>query len=167
MASAAAKMAPQDPHEYVLRRYEERIAYYWKTSRHNKRLYKTTRYLTVVLGALVTLTSSLAAADFIKSSQALSVGFAVATPLMAAVLAMVGGVTQAFQWGAAWSDGVITAHRLERERNRIAVATPGAIDAAKELKRLDDLVLAETEGFFARLFGSGGPEKTHAPGEGA
>jgi hypothetical protein len=39
-------------------------------------------------------------------------------------MAIVSGITQTFQWGAAWSDMVITASRLEKERDRIAVTPP-------------------------------------------
>ena len=154
-----------DAQRLVLKRYDERIAYYWKASEYNKRSYKTIRYLTVVLGALVTLIASLSAANFIQTTKWVATTFAVLTPVLAACLAIVGGISQAFQWGAAWSDMVITATRLERERDRIAVSAPGDIDAVKEMAVLDDLVLTETQGFFQRLFGSGGPAKsaTSAP----
>jgi len=75
-------------------------------------------------------------------------------------MAIVGGVSQSFQWEAAWSDMVITASRMEKERDRIAVTPSEQIDAVNELALLDDLVLNETQGFFQRLFGSGGPSKS-------
>jgi hypothetical protein len=149
-----------DTGKHVLDLYDQRIAYYWKASQHNKCSYKSTRYLLIVLGAIVTLISSLSSADFIKASAILTVTFAVLTPLLAAGMAIVGGVSQAFQWGAAWSDMVITATRLEKERDRIAVTPPSQLDPVKEVAQLDDLVLTETQGFFQRLFGSGGPEKS-------
>jgi hypothetical protein len=62
--------------------------------------------------------------------------------------------------GAAWSDQVITATRLEKERDRIAVTSASQLDPIKELGMLDDTILAETQGFFQRLFGSGGPVKS-------
>ena len=80
--------------------------------------------------------------------------------VFAAMMAIVAGISQAFQWGAAWSDMVITATRLEKERDRIAVTPPQQLDPAKEMGVLDDLVLVETQGFFQRLLGSGGPGKT-------
>lgn len=144
----------------VLDRYEERIAYYWKTSQYNKRSYKGTRYLLIALGAIVTLISSLASASFVKGT--LAIAFAVLTPILAATMAIVTGVSQAFQWGAAWSDMVITATRLEKERDRIAVTPPDQFDAVKEMTLLDELVLAETQVFFQRLFGSGGQAKSQA-----
>lgn len=149
-----------DTQKHVLDRYDESIAYYRNASKYNKRSYKATRYLMILLGALVTMISSLSSADFIKASSGLTVTFAVLTPLLAASMAIIGGISQSFQWGAAWSDMVITATRLEKERDRIAVTPHDQVDAIKELALLDELVLNETEGFFQRLFGSGGPGKS-------
>jgi len=157
--TATAPVRPESQ-KLVLDRYDERITYYWKASQYNKRSYKGTRYLLIALGAVVTLISSLASASFIKGG--LAVAFAVLTPTLAAGMAIVSGVSQAFQWGAAWSDMVIAATRLERERDRIAVTPPDQLDAVKEMALLDDLVLAETQGFFQRLFGSGGSAKSEA-----
>ncbi len=159
MSSQATALAASDARQVVLRRYQECIQYYWNSSRYNKRSYKATRYLTVLLGALVTLISSLQSADFIKASKGAAVTFAIATPLLAALMAVVGGISQAFQWGAAWSDQVITATRLEQQRDRISVLPEPEFDPVKELALLDDLVLNETQGFFQRIFGSGGPGK--------
>jgi hypothetical protein len=55
---------------------------------------------------------------------------------------------------------VITATRLEGERDRIAITPLSQIDPIKEMVQLDSTVLAETQGFFQRLFGSGGPVKS-------
>ncbi len=161
MASGqATAMAPEpDARDFILKRYQERINYYWGASKYNKRSYKLTRYLTVILGALVTLISSMSSADFVKGVKWVAVSFAVLTPLFAALMAIVGGFSQAFQWGAAWSDMVITATRLEKERDRIAVTPPAQLDPVKEMALLDDAVLTETQGFFQRLFGTGGPAK--------
>jgi hypothetical protein len=154
-----------DARKRVLDRYQERIAYYWKASRENQRAYKTTRYLTVVLGAVVTLLSSLSSAHFIRGTW-MEIGFEILTPLFAASLVVVGGFSQNFQWGAAWSDMVIAAERLETQRDRIYVTPPGELDAAQELAYLDEMVMDETEGFFQRLFGSTGAAKTPCGGEG-
>jgi hypothetical protein len=150
-----------DAQKRVLDRYNECIAYYWKTARYNKRSYKGTRYLLVVLGAVVTLISSLSSASFIKGGR-LEVTFAVLTPLLAATMAIVSGVSQAFQWGAAWSDLVITATRLEKERDRVAVTPLDQVDPINEMALLHDLVLVETQGFFQRLFGPGPQSKPQA-----
>ncbi|HWE52507.1 MAG TPA: SLATT domain-containing protein [Bryobacteraceae bacterium] len=143
----------RDARAQVLGRYEQRIAYYWKVSRRNSQAYKRTRYLLTILGALLTLISSLSSANFVTGG--LAVAFAVLTPLLASGMAMIGGVSQAFQWGGAWSDSVVTAMRLEKERDRVAVTPSGDVDAVREMALIDDLVLAETQGFFQRLFGSG------------
>jgi hypothetical protein len=160
--SQATTTAPTrvEAQKLVLDRYDERIAYYWKASQYNKRSYKGTRYLLIALGAVVTLISSLSSASFIKGP--LAVAFAVLTPVLAATMAIVSGVSQSFQWGAAWSDMVVTATRLEKERDRIAVTPPDQFDPVKEMALLDDLVLAETQGFFQRLFGSGAQTKSQA-----
>jgi hypothetical protein len=139
----------------VLERYDARIQYYWKASQYNKRSYKYTRYLLIILGALVTLVASLSSANTFKGI--LGSAMTVLTPLLAAFMAIVSGISQAFQWGAAWSDQVITATRLERERDRIAVTPASQLDPVKEMLTLDDAILSETQGFFQRLFGSGGP----------
>jgi hypothetical protein len=141
----------------VLQRYDARIQYYWKSSQYNKRSYKYTRYLLIILGALVTLVASLSSAKTFPGI--LGSTMAVLTPLLAACMAIVSGISQAFQWGAAWSDQVITATRLEKDRNRIAVTPASQLDPVKEMQNLDDAVLSETQGFFQRLFGSGGPPK--------
>jgi hypothetical protein len=61
--------------------------------------------------------------------------------------------------GGAWSDMVIAASRLEKELDRIAVAPLASLDPIKDLSLLDDLVIAETQGFFQRLFGTRKPSK--------
>jgi hypothetical protein len=131
----------------LLDRYQERIQYYSKASQNNKRAYKTARYLTVVLGALVTLLASLSSAYFIRGTW-LETGFDVLTPLLAAGLAIVGSFSQSFQWGAAWSDMAIAAERLESERSRISATPPGQVDEVRELALLNEIVLDETRTFF-------------------
>jgi hypothetical protein len=154
-----------DARQRVLDRYGERIAYYEKASQGNRRAYKTARYLTVVLGAVVTLLSSLSSAYFVRGTW-LETGLDLMTPLLAAGLVIVGGFSQNFQWGAAWSDMVIAAERLETERNRIAAALPGQIDAVKETALLDEMVMTESKVFFQRLFGSAAAAKPASGGEG-
>jgi hypothetical protein len=162
--ATAPALDAMDARKRVLDRYEERIGYYWKASQYNKRLYKTVRYLLILLGALVTLISSMSAASFIKGTTATV--FAILTPVLAASMAIISGVSQAFQWGGAWSDMAITATRLEAERDRILVTPADQLDALKEMALLDDLVLRETQGFFQRLFGSGGTAKAGARTDG-
>ena len=136
----------------LLERYQERIQYYSKASQHNRRAYKTARYLTVVLGALVTVLASLSSAYFVRGTW-VETGLNVLTPLLAAGLTIVGGFSQNFQWGAAWSGMRIAAERLETERDRISITPPGEIDAVRELALLNGMVLDETRGFFQRLVG--------------
>jgi len=135
----------------LLDRYQERIRYYSKASQNNRRAYKTARYLTVTLGALVTLLASLSSAYFVRGTW-LETGFDVLTPLLAAGLAIVSGFSQNFHWGAAWSDMRIATERLEAERDRISATPPDQIDHVRELALLNQLVLAETTSFF-RLVG--------------
>jgi hypothetical protein len=136
--------------ELVLKRYEEAIAYYWKSSAFNRRLYKWSRYLVVVFGAMVTLLASISSSSVITGPWSTIV--AVVTPVAAAVLTIIGGLSQSFQWGAAWQEMVLAAERLERERDRILV-TRGS-DPVTDLEILHSLVLQESEGFFTRILGS-------------
>lgn len=153
----AAEREALTTEEYVLRRYQSALDYYWKTSRYNKRAYKTSRYLTVILGAVVTLMASLSSANLIQGSPFWAPLFAIATPILAALLAMVGGITQSFQWDAAWQEMVLAAERLEKEYDRLRVTSADARDPAAELDRLNDLVLAESRNFFERILGRGKP----------
>jgi hypothetical protein len=164
-----------DVKKAVLDRCDEQIHYYWRAARRNRRLYKTTRQLTIVLGALVTLVASLSSSAFIKGVWATV--FAISTPVLAAALAVVGGVAQSFQWGAAWSEMAISAIQVQRERDRIAVTPAAEINGVKEMQVLDDLVVNETRTFFQRLFGTGaqpagdqsksGPSEPRLPRPGA
>ena len=54
-APATATSVTPEVQKAILDRYDQRIQYYWKASQYNKNSYKVTRYLTIVLGALVTL----------------------------------------------------------------------------------------------------------------
>ncbi len=138
---------------YILKQYEAKIKYYWDASRTYKILYTRYRTWTVILGAAVTLISSLAAAEFIQSVTPLRILFAVATPLLAATLAVTTGLGQNFRWGATWRDMVINATRLEMERDRF-LATPNTRDCAQELEILNGIILDETKTFFQRILDS-------------
>lgn len=145
--------------KFVEERYQSAIDYYWKASRHNKRAYKTTRSLILILGAFVTLVTSLSSAEFITSSVLWDRFFTIGGPVLAAILTIVGGFSQTFQWGAAWNDMVMTAQRLEKERDRFLVTKPEERDLTKEVNILNDFVLDETEGFFQRILGGAKIEK--------
>ena len=147
------KAQEEEPSEnYVLRRYKKAIDYYWKASKKNKRAYKLSRSLTIILGALVTLISSISSANFISSSYRLSTIFAIVTPLAAAALTIIGGFAQSFHWGATWRDMVVNASRLEKERDRIlSKKLPKANVAKKELETLNNLIIEESQNFFKRV----------------
>ncbi|UCD49190.1 MAG: DUF4231 domain-containing protein [Phycisphaerales bacterium] len=157
-------MSEETGTDYILGRYKDAIRYYWKASRYNKRAYKLTRMLVIVLGASVTLVASLASADFIAASPVWSTGFKIAAPVLAAILTIVSGFSQTFQWGAAWRDMVVNAERLERERDRLTVIAPDQIDPCREADVLNTLIIAETETFFQRLLG--GSRKASQPSDG-
>ena len=140
----------------VLRRFDEEIVFYRHAAGHNRNAYKLTRYLSIVLGATVTLLSALSAANIDKT-------LVMATPFIAAALTIAGGISQSFQWGAAWSDMALTAARLEKERDRIRVTPPAQLDAVREVALLNDLVVTETQSFFQRLFGSNSAARGVAP----
>ncbi len=148
---------PED--DYVLKRYRTAIEYYWKASRHNKRAYKTTRSLVVILGASVTLAASLSSSKLVASSPVWDTTLAIAAPVMAAILTVVGGFSQSFHWGATWRDMVLNAERLERELDRIRVLKAGDLDQAKELATLNALVIEESETFFQRILGGSKRDK--------
>jgi len=139
---------------YVENRYNNAIDYYWQASRNNKRAYKLTRSLTVILGALVTLIASLSSASFIIDKPFWDCLFKLGTPIMAASLTIITGFAQSFQWGATWQDMVLTAQTLQKERDRFLITKPEDRDLAKEVALLNDFVLVESTSFFERMLGS-------------
>ena len=92
-----------------------------------------------------------------RSKDVLDKVFAIGTPVLAVLLTIIAGFSQNFQWGAAWQNMVLSAQRLEKERDRFVVTTVDERDYAKELDLLNDLVLDESEGFFDRMLGGGKP----------
>ena len=152
MAEVDKKKAVDE--EYVLKQYEAKIGYYWGASRSNKLAYKRYRSWTIILGALVTLISSISAADFVQNPDWLRITFAVATPIIAATLTVIGGLGQNFHWGSTWRDMVINATRLEKERDRFMATSPDKRDIQKELDILNSIVLEETRNYFQRVMDS-------------
>lgn len=140
-----------EPRQYVAKRFDEAIAYYWRHGARNKRAYKWSRLFIIVLGSLVTLLASLSSAAFLKDQATV---FAILTPVLAALLTTVTAFSQSFQWGAAWREMIIAAEQLAKERDRIAVTPDEKLDLAAELQLLNDLILMESRGFFDRLMGS-------------
>jgi uncharacterized membrane protein YcjF (UPF0283 family) len=141
-------------YEYVEKRYEAAINYYSQSSKNNKRAYKWTRILTIVMGALVTLLASLSSAEFIVDTFWENV-FNLSTPIFAACLSIIAGFSQTFHWGSAWQDMVLTAQSLERERDRFHITNPEKLDLANEIDLLNEFVLEESKGFFERMLGGG------------
>lgn len=148
--------SPNEPidDQYVLDKYNSKIGYYWGASRSNKNSYKRYRAWTVILGALVTLVSSISAAEFVQKPEWLRIAFAVLTPVIAATLTVINGLGQNFHWGATWRDMVINGTRLEKERDRFLATKPEERDLVKELDRLNTIVLDETRNFFQRVLDS-------------
>jgi hypothetical protein len=150
----AVEQAQAMDEKYVLERYKNQIDYYWKTSSSNKKAYKRSRTWTTILGALVTLVSSLASATFIDSNDILNTLFAVATPIIAALLTIISGFSQSFHWGAAWRDMVVNASRLEKERDRFLATKHEEKNFQSELDLLNSMVIEETQSFFQRVLDS-------------
>lgn len=138
---------------YLCERYRNAIDYYWKASRTNKRWYKVTRALTVILGALVTLVASLTTSEILQGNDAVGLWLALGTPLLAATLTIIAGFSQSFQWGSAWQNMVLTAQQLQKEYDRYLLTPEGERDYQAESERLNRFVIAETHGFFERLLG--------------
>jgi hypothetical protein len=140
--------------EYVLNQYKSKIDYYWGASSSNKKSYKRYRSWTIFLGSLVTLVSSISAAEFVQKPDGLRIAFAVATPIIAATLTIINGLGQNFHWGSTWRDMVINATRLEKERDRFLATKKENRDLEKELDTLNSIILDETRNFFQRVLDS-------------
>jgi hypothetical protein len=145
---------PEDMNKFILSRYKRQIDYYWKTGATNKKTYKFNRTMVIILGASVTLISSLSAAAFIKNVQPWDTIFSLVTPALAAILTILNGLIQSFQSGAAWRDMVLNAERLEKERDRFIATPERERDYKGELEILDSLVLSESTAFFKRILDS-------------
>ena len=141
----------EDMDGYVHEAYDNQIKWYWRTSKYNKDSYKSYRYLTIILGALVTLIASLSSSEIIGLSVFWSRAFAIATPILAAALTIINSLSQNFQWGATWRDMVINATRLEKEKNRFLATPLTKRNHRKELILINDIVLEETQAFFRRI----------------
>jgi len=143
-----------DKDAYVHEAYENAIGYYRVARRRTKRSYKTYRFLSIFLGALVTLISSLALTSYVKENEILTAVFALSTPIIAAGLSVITGLSQSFQWGSSWRDMSVHAQKITAERDRYLATPPEKRDHARELRILNSLLLAETESFFHRILDS-------------
>ena len=152
----------EDPNEvemekYIPDRYESVINYYWAASRTNKRWYKITRSLTVIFGALVTLVASLSSSELIKGSAEVTTLFSFGTPILAALLTIIAGFSQSFQWGSTWQNMVLTAQCLQREYDNYLATPPNERNYTEESQKLNTYVITETESFFGRMLGGAMP----------
>lgn len=143
----------EDMDRYVYQVYADQIGYYHRAGAANKRNYKNYRSFTIILGALVTLVASLTSSTFVES---VGMGWmlGIATPILAAALTIINGLGQNFQWGATWRDMMLTAQRLEKERDRFLATPPGKRNYRRELEIINELVLQETRAFFQRVLDS-------------
>ena len=144
----------EDKDMYVHKAYESAIEYYRNASRSNKFNYKSYRFLTIILGSLVTLISSLAATAYVESIPWLDTIFDFAVPIIAATLTIITGLSQSFQWGSAWRNMMVNKQKLEGERDRFLATDPGKRNYRKELSILNSIVLDETQSFFQRVLDS-------------
>ncbi|NJC95533.1 MAG: hypothetical protein C3F07_12760 [Anaerolineales bacterium] len=144
----------EDMDKYVYEVYQNQINYYRQKSVSNRKNYKGYRFLTILLGALVTLIASLSTSDIIKSVAWVGGVFAIATPVLAAALTIINSLSQNFQWGATWRDMSVNAQRLEKERDRFLTTPVGKRNYKYELRVLNEIVLQETQAFFQRVLDS-------------
>jgi hypothetical protein len=140
-----------DLDKYVHQAYDKQIDWYWSASSANKKNYKRYRFWTVVLGALVTLVASLTTSEVITRYEQINTIFIILTPVLAALLTIMNALSQNFQWGAAWRDMVINATRLQKEKNRFLATKVEERDYKKELGRINNITLEETQAFFRRI----------------
>lgn len=139
--------------EYVEQRYRESLDYYWTSSVRNKRFYKVGRILTVVMGAAVTLLASLSSSSLLEHSPIWQGIFVLGTPVMAALLTIIAGFSQTFQWGSAWQNMVLAAQRLQGEFDRFITTPVERRNHSDELELLNEFVVGESETFFERMLG--------------
>jgi len=149
---ADGKIQDMDKHVYEV--YDGQIKYYRKKAIDNRESYKTYRFLTVFLGALVTLIASLSTSNIIQVNPWIGGTFAIATPILAAALTIINSLSQNFQWGATWRDMSINAQRLEKERDRFLTTPVEKRNYKHELSVLNMIVLEETKAFFQRILDS-------------
>lgn len=147
----------EEADKIICTRYEDAINYYWNASKDNKRWYKITRSLTVVFGALVTLVASLTSSKIITETLGLETLFSLGTPILAAMLTIIAGFSQSFQWGSTWQNMVLTAQQLQKEYDVYLVTPVDKRNHKNESEKLNAFVIAESEGFFERMLGGAKP----------
>lgn len=149
----------KDMDKFIQDRYQSAMKYYWAASKSNKNWYKITRALTVILGALVTLIASLSSSEFIIKIPFVKSIFVLGTPILAALLTIIAGFSQSFQWGSAWQNMILTAQHLQKEFDNYLVTPENERKYSEEADKLNKYVIDETEGFFERMLGGAKPRK--------
>lgn len=158
MNQAAQIIAPSGHHtdeinQYVKDRYESALKYYRSSGAYNRRAYKSFRILTVVLGSLVTLVAAMAQSDIFPESSIWSSILPVATPILAAIMTILAGLAQSFQWGSGWQNMTLAGQRMQQEYDRYLATPPELRDHSSELDLLNSFMVSESESFFERLLG--------------
>jgi hypothetical protein len=141
----------KNPAEYVSKSYDERAEYYLHEMEQHKKRHDSARTWIIILGAIVTLISSLTTAEFITNTQYLSAIFTIATPILAAAWTILSGLSQSFQWGETWGDMSIYAPLIQKERDRFLTTPPQMRNNQKELEILNELLLNLNQRVTSRL----------------
>lgn len=150
----------KDMDKLICKRYEDVISYYDNASVSNKRWYKLTRSLTVIFGALVTLIASLTTSKVFIDSPAIEITLSLATPVLAALLTVIAGFSQSFQWGSAWQNMILTAEHLQKEYDKYLVTPEDKRNYEIEAEKLNTFVINESKGFFERMLGTALSDET-------
>jgi len=137
--------------KYILEKYQNLIHYYWFTSGSNKRTYKRIRAYNIIIGALVTLTTTLLSVDYIQNNETLNTGLLIVSPLLAVLLTIMNGFSSGFPFAAAWRDGVVAANTLEKMRDEYIASSPKVRNPRKELGKINAVIENETKSFFKQL----------------
>ena len=78
----------------------------------------------------------------------------IGTPVLAALLTIIAGFTQSFQWGSTWQNMVITAEEMQREFDKYMVTPEGQKKYVEEAEKLNNYVIKESRSFFDRMLGT-------------
>lgn len=140
----------KDLDKYVLSRYRDQINYYWSASGRNKRNFRYYRILPIFLGAFLTFASAISSTDYIASNQPIRTIFAIGTPLLAVLLTISNELFKITSWSENWRDGVLTAQRLEKERDCYLALDRDKRNPQKELEKIYKITIRETRSFFKR-----------------
>ncbi len=139
--------APSEKDEHILKLYEDTISYYWQAAHSNEQKYRLSQSGTIILGALVTLSASLSAAEIVTSIPWLKTALTIATPVLAAILTIILAVGQQMGWDTAWRNAIANAERLENQRGEFLATDPAERNHKRELARFQKVTLDEAQAF--------------------